>query len=822
MAPSITFTQRQRIGSIASIGSDDSDDSSAASSAASSADSVDSAADSGPTPGSTPRAARTSTRSTSDPPVVVADDDANSNLRQRRSYSMFEKPPKPILRTPSSIFRSGSRSDLSGDEANAIPLKRISFSSESLLLFNNEEAPQAVAREPLFAKDINASPPSPVLPSDSDSENLVAIAESSNAPLSWSILSTTSHSLLQPITLTPSSPVIFESVKIASSAYPQSNSPVSLRLHILVQNLHYEKAISVVYTSNSWKSNSLSGLARYDSSLGNGVDSANLKEHRFLLDLECDTSFGSNIVGSIDRIVSFEFAIKCVMGGVEFWDNRGGMNHLVMLKSEGILDALDFILMASDLCYNAGTVSTPPYVKPPRKILSALDLESSQHLKRRASMLALKMGHAIADEARRIDDEFKHGLKKQNDSATSTPRTSFSESDSSVSQTGFEISTNAMTMSRSQPRPEPSKPAETTATTSSPSDSLRVRQVGSLTHLKSLKAAGGLLTANDRVTELSERETEYVNIISRPNSPLVDVRPLRKVGSNSSLSITEVSVGSIVRSGSPLVGAVGTAVASPAPVEAAGSASTSATLVSPVPVSLKGQHSRVAVLNTPSKLGVRLDSGDDYGPLSNPLYASGEHYGSLYSSSMKSIVSEKDIIVPENVEVDIKARVAIVKGPRGTIKKSFKHIDFECRKVGPKKFNIRVWQAGRKHSACIRTVCSHIENMITGVTKGYEYKMRFVYAHFPINVNIADNAKSIEIRNFVGQKVVMKVDMLDGVTVSHSPNQKDEITIVGNDIDNVSQSAAQIQQSTRVKNKDIRKFLDGIYVSEKGNIVKDL
>lgn len=26
--------------------------------------------------------------------------------------------------------------------------------------------------------------------------------------------------------------------------------------------------------------------------------------------------------------------------------------------------------------------------------------------------------------------------------------------------------------------------------------------------------------------------------------------------------------------------------------------------------------------------------------------------------------------------------------------------------------------------------------MITGVTKGYEYKMRLVYAHFPININI--------------------------------------------------------------------------------------
>lgn len=36
---------------------------------------------------------------------------------------------------------------------------------------------------------------------------------------------------------------------------------------------------------------------------------------------------------------------------------------------------------------------------------------------------------------------------------------------------------------------------------------------------------------------------------------------------------------------------------------------------------------------------------------------------------------------------------------------------------------------------------------------------------------------------------------------------------------NCSVLAALIQQATTVKNKDIRKFLDGIYVSEKGTVV---
>ena len=51
--------------------------------------------------------------------------------------------------------------------------------------------------------------------------------------------------------------------------------------------------------------------------------------------------------------------------------------------------------------------------------------------------------------------------------------------------------------------------------------------------------------------------------------------------------------------------------------------------------------------------------------------------------------------------------------------------------------------------------------------------------------------------------------MLEGVKVSTS-DVKDEIHIQGNDLQNVSQSAASITDHCRVKNKDIRKFLDGV------------
>jgi len=97
--------------------------------------------------------------------------------------------------------------------------------------------------------------------------------------------------------------------------------------------------------------------------------------------------------------------------------------------------------------------------------------------------------------------------------------------------------------------------------------------------------------------------------------------------------------------------------------------------------------------------------------------------------------------------------------------------------------------------------------------------MPFVYAHFPINSNISPNSDKIEIRNFLGDKHTRRIKRL-GVKVEISAAQKDEILLSGNDILNVSQSAASIRHSCAVKDKDIRKFLDGIYVSEKGNIVK--
>ncbi|CAH9107391.1 unnamed protein product [Cuscuta epithymum] len=193
---------------------------------------------------------------------------------------------------------------------------------------------------------------------------------------------------------------------------------------------------------------------------------------------------------------------------------------------------------------------------------------------------------------------------------------------------------------------------------------------------------------------------------------------------------------------------------------------------------------------------------------------------------MKTILSSETMDIPEGVKIKVHAKQIEVEGPRGKLSRNFKHLnlDFQLIKdeeTGKLKLKVDAWFGSRKSTAAIRTALSHVDNLITGVTKGFRYKMRFVYAHFPINASITNANKAIEIRNFLGEKKVRKVDMLDGVTVLRSEKVKDELVLDGNDIELVSRSCALINQKCHVKKKDIRKFLDGIYVSEKGKIEED-
>ena len=99
--------------------------------------------------------------------------------------------------------------------------------------------------------------------------------------------------------------------------------------------------------------------------------------------------------------------------------------------------------------------------------------------------------------------------------------------------------------------------------------------------------------------------------------------------------------------------------------------------------------------------------------------------------------------------------------------------------------------------------------------------MRLVHAHFPIKVFPAKDKKSIEIKNFLGGKAEHNIKMMQGVTVEPSTKLKDELIIEGVDNAAVSRSCALISQCMHAGKKDSRKFLDGIYVSERGLVAEE-
>mmetsp|Transcript_147457 Transcript_147457/g.209287 ORF Transcript_147457/g.209287 Transcript_147457/m.209287 type:complete len:227 (+) Transcript_147457:272-952(+) len=188
--------------------------------------------------------------------------------------------------------------------------------------------------------------------------------------------------------------------------------------------------------------------------------------------------------------------------------------------------------------------------------------------------------------------------------------------------------------------------------------------------------------------------------------------------------------------------------------------------------------------------------------------------------TMKTLLTEEVLKVPKGITIKIKSKVVEVKGKHGELKRDFKHLPIELfLSDGGKKVVARMYFAKSKQCSMLNSVCSHIANLFEGVMHKFEYKMRLVYAHFPINANIINGGKTIEIRNFLGEKVVRTVHMLPGVTVEKSASTKDELVVSGADIELTGQSSALIHQSCLCKKKDIRKFLDGIYVSSHG--VKD-
>lgn len=163
--------------------------------------------------------------------------------------------------------------------------------------------------------------------------------------------------------------------------------------------------------------------------------------------------------------------------------------------------------------------------------------------------------------------------------------------------------------------------------------------------------------------------------------------------------------------------------------------------------------------------------------------------------------------IPEGISVSLEDRTISVKGKLGTIKKDFTKLPAFLT-IENNIVKIEPYGTRRKDFAISKTAQSIINNMIKGVQNGYKYRMKIVFAHFPITVKIKDG--KVHVENFFGERKARISNIVgDSTKVAI---EGDDIVITGPHLEHVSQTAANIELSTRVKNKDQRVFLDGVYV----------
>jgi large subunit ribosomal protein L6 len=114
--------------------------------------------------------------------------------------------------------------------------------------------------------------------------------------------------------------------------------------------------------------------------------------------------------------------------------------------------------------------------------------------------------------------------------------------------------------------------------------------------------------------------------------------------------------------------------------------------------------------------------------------------------------------------------------------------------------------------AMVGTAAAKIRNMIKGVSSGFSVKMKVVHAHFPVTLKVNEKERRLLIENFTGEKTPRIARIVGDSKVKASG---DEILIQGISLEDVTQTASNIEQSTKIKDKDQRVFLDGIYVFER-------
>ncbi len=167
--------------------------------------------------------------------------------------------------------------------------------------------------------------------------------------------------------------------------------------------------------------------------------------------------------------------------------------------------------------------------------------------------------------------------------------------------------------------------------------------------------------------------------------------------------------------------------------------------------------------------------------------------------------------IPEEINAKVENKIVEISKGDNVVERKFRSKLLTLEKEN-NSIKITVKPGNRKTNAIMKTVAAHIKNMITGVEKGYEYKLAVKYSHFPMTVKV--EGKIVEVSNFMGGKKTRKIKIIGEATKVEVKGQ--DITVKGPNKEHVAQTAANLELGTGLTDKDLRIFQDGIYLVQKG------
>jgi large subunit ribosomal protein L6 len=170
----------------------------------------------------------------------------------------------------------------------------------------------------------------------------------------------------------------------------------------------------------------------------------------------------------------------------------------------------------------------------------------------------------------------------------------------------------------------------------------------------------------------------------------------------------------------------------------------------------------------------------------------------------------RKVKIPDGVKASLDGMHLRVTGPKGQLSRNvrFPQVTVTC---DGKEVVIATESRRKEITAMVGTLEAHTKNMFHGVTEGYEYHMKVVYSHFPIQLKIQGNR--LEIANFLGEKKARHARIEQGVTAKVG---SDEVVLTGIDRELVGTTAANIEHATHIRDRDPRVFQDGIYMVQRG------